>query len=158
MPTDVLIVESQETLVIVEPVEHVVVVGASQGPSGPPGPAGPGGSEVLVRAASGAIGGHRVVALTSDDTVVYASSADNTGYRVVGVSTGAAVDGADVTVQQVGLVAWPSSAFTTGLPVYLTTDGLVSHTPPATGIVRQVGIALAANKLQVAIGPAFVRG
>lgn len=158
MPSDMLIVEGQETLVIVEPVEHVIVAGASQGPAGPAGPAGAGGSEVMVRLAAGAIGGHRVMALTSDDAVVHASSADNTGYRVVGISTGAAAGGASATVQMIGVITWPSNAFTTGLPVYLTTDGLVSHTPPVTGIARQVGIALAADKLQLAIGPAFVRG
>lgn len=144
---------------VVKPVVRTTIVSSGgQGPAGAPGPTGPvgpGGSEDMVRPASGAIGGHRVIALTSDDTAVYASSADITGYRVVGVSTGAAADGADITIRQFGIVTWPTNAFTVDQPVYLTTNGLVSHTPPAVGIVRQIGVAVATNKLQVALGPSF---
>jgi hypothetical protein len=139
-----------------EDTSRVVLAGAAQGPAGPQGAVGPGGSETLTRTAGEALGGERVVALNADDEAVYASSADATALRVVGFTTAAVSSGADTTVRQFGVLSWPAANLTPDAPVYLTTNGQVSHTPPASGYIRQVGIALAADKLQVAIGPVFV--
>lgn len=144
-----------DTVVITQPLEQFVIAGAGQGPQGPRGNTGSAGGESVTRTAGEGLGGHRVVALTSANEVVYASSADVSATKVFGFTSGAVSVGEDADIKTQGVLDWPAADLTPDSPVYLTTDGQVSHTPPSSGYIRQVGIALAANKLQVAIGPVY---
>ena len=122
---------------------------------GEPGPPGAAGSELLQLTAAVALSGHRVIAQDGDGHAIYADSGDGSALVALGVSEHAAASGGPVTVRQCGALAWPAGGLTPGAPVFLGAAGQVSHLPPVTGFVRQVAVALSANRIQVGIGPAF---
>jgi hypothetical protein len=41
------------------------------------------------------------------------------------------------------------SGFTTGFPLFISTAGIPTHTPPATGMVQQIGFAVSATEIFV---------
>lgn len=152
------------TVTLAPPVPVSVVIGPAGtpvqvdviavGPTGPPGAAGaPGGSVVLV--ADGAISGHRVVAEQGDGTAAYADNTNSPDrWSPLGVTTGAAVDGDDVTVVRVGAIDEPSWSWTPLDPVYLGAAGALTQTPPtAPAFLRVVGVATSSTSMWVDVQP-----
>lgn len=121
------------------------------------GPRGPAGANVIELTAATAIGGHRVV-IAGDDGVEIASS-DNPAHagRVVGVTTGAAEQGATAFVQQTGELVELSWNWTLS-PIYLGTNGVLTQTAPAVGFSQQIGVATAPTKILINVGPAILLG
>lgn len=122
---------------------------------GDPGPPGPSGTEVLMLTAAGALSGHRVIAQDAAGNARYAEPDDASALAVIGISEHAVAAGEPLAVRQFGALVWPAAGLVAGAPLFLTAGGLVSHSPPASGYVRQVGVALDGNLVQVGIGPAF---
>jgi hypothetical protein len=122
---------------------------------GEPGPPGASGSEALQLPAAVALSGHRVIAQDGDGLAIYADGANLSALAALGFSEHAVAPGGLVTVRQFGALSWPAGGLTPGAPLFLAAAGAVSHLPPATGYVRQVAVALSANRIQVGIGPAF---
>jgi hypothetical protein len=125
---------------------------AAQGPDGPPGPAG---ATTLACTAGEDVSGNRMVTYDALSAVVYASSASASAHAVLGMTLGAALAGAAVSVQTYGKVVEPSWSWTALAPVYLGTDGALSQTPPITGYCVRLGFALDAHTLMLAIEPAL---
>jgi len=109
---------------------------------GPAGPAGAGTAEITILAGA-TLSGHRAVKELSDGTVVYASK-DTLGDRhaPIWLTLGAAASGTPVTVQTYGEVTEPSWAWTSGQPIWLGANGLLTQVIPSTGFVLQVASAL----------------
>lgn len=136
-----------------EEVVRQVVSAGSQGPRGATGAAGASGGETLTITAAAALSGHRAIALNAAGDAIYADASDSTAFRALGVSTGAAILGDPLTVRQLGAMEWPAGGLTPDVPLYLGASGALSHTPPATGYVRQIAVALDTNRIQVGLGP-----
>jgi len=122
-----------------------------QGPPGPPGPPSVIAERILItRIASGNIGGQRMVISNVDGTVSFADSSNllHLG-KVVGLTDFAALDGEEVTITREGLVEFEGFSFDPDLPVYLSTDGLLTQTPAVTGFSQIVGFAESPTKLFV---------
>lgn len=116
---------------------------------GPAGPAGPAGGEASIYTAAVILGGHRVVYLTSSATLDYADSTNPAHANlVIGITLDAAASGAPVSVQHDGLLIDPSFTFTVGM-VYVGTNGMMTQTPPTSGFLQVVGIAINATTLFV---------
>jgi hypothetical protein len=98
--------------------------------------------------AATALGGHRAVRLAADG-VRYADK-DSSAAACVGITTGAVSLGAEVTFVTAGNMEEGSWTWSLG-PVYLGADGLLTQTPPSSGVVLQVAYALSATVLNVAI-------
>lgn len=97
------------------------------------------------------LSGHRAVTKNSAGLVIYAS-AEEPGHvdGVIGVTTAAANEGAEVTFATHGeLITEGSWTWTPGGPIYLRTDGQLSQTPPSIGFVCIVGNALTAETMLV---------
>jgi len=124
---------------------------ATQGPPGPPGDA----PRIL---ASITLGGNRVIATTTGGEGVYADCTNTTAQRVVGFSTGASDAGTFCDLKRTGTISWPAGGLTPEAVLFLRENGLVSHTPPATGWLRQVGVAADAGTIHIDIGPAYWLG
>jgi len=109
---------------------------------------------LLDHPADGAISGHRAVILQADGSIAYASADDaDHADAVLGVSVNAAADGDTVTVQAAGILIEASLGLTAG-PVFVGLNGqLVSAPPPGAVFIRQVGAALAADRLLVDLRP-----
>lgn len=148
-------VVSAEQSVFTERAE-VVKQSVSIGTQGPRGPVGSSGAESVSITAAVALSGHRAIALDAAGDAIYADASDATAFRAIGVSTGAAILGNTVTVRQLGAMDWPAGGLTPGVPLYLGAAGALSHTPPVTGYVRQIAVALDTNRIQVAVGPIYV--
>ncbi|MVN86927.1 hypothetical protein GO986_09130 [Deinococcus sp. HMF7620] len=150
--------ETTEAVVIIEvetpePVTTEVDGVAGIGPAGPTGPQGPPGpsSDVVMKTALEALGGHQIVALRPGG-VQRADCGDlTTADAVLGVSTAAAASGTPVPVQRAGTLIEPSWTWTPGL-VLLGHNGLPTQTlPPDAACLLVVGVAIDAHTLLVAL-------
>lgn len=126
-----------------------VINSIETGPQGRPGPAG---ATVITYPASTAIGGHRIVVLNATEAVEYADHTTLThANKIAGMSTGAAVEGADVTIQTHGEITEISWTWALDTPVWLSTTGLMTQTPPITGFSLIIGFPISATKLFIDI-------
>lgn len=140
------------SIVVLENEPLVVVSVGEQGPAGVPGAPGPSGASVLELVAGEALSGHRVVTTNAGGAVVYASNtvlAD--ALTVLGLTIGAASNGAAVFVQVGGEIVEPSWTWAPHAPVYLAANGLLTQTPPVSPAVFSlvIGFAATATKLVV---------
>lgn len=117
----------------------VAITAGLQGPAGPPGADGDG---VITLMASGALGGHRLVAADGAGGVTYASCDDPADLpAVLGMTLHAAASGAAIALRRVGEVEESSWTWTPGLPVYLGLAGVPTQAlPPAALFGLIVGI------------------
>lgn len=145
-----------EQIVVTDTVTELLEV-AQQGPPGGPGPAGAPGGALLTGTAGAALSGHMAVAYDDSGELVYAS-ADNAehAFTLAGISTGAAILGATVTVQRNDVIDHAGWAWTPGAPVFLGLGGMLVQTPDPLGVfLKPLGIALTAQRLMLAIQPAM---
>lgn len=138
--------------VLLEQIDAVsLIVGAEQGP---PGPAGPAGDLYWSYEAAQTLSGHRAVYLMSDNRVDYASPAQKAHvYRLLGITTGAALAGATATVQARGLLIEPSWNFTPDELVYLGANGTLTQSVPTSDYLVVLGMPPAPTQLAINIQP-----
>lgn len=132
-----------------------VTTSGPRGPQGLPGEAGPPGDKLVTYPAAHAISGHRLVIVDVAGAVTYADAATLEHlHRVVGMTTGAASAGAQVTVQRYGECTEPSWSWTPDVPVYLGAAGALTQTPPARPAAQfslVVGVAMSSTTLFMAL-------
>lgn len=112
---------------------------------------GGGGATMLYGVSSQPIGGHRVVAAPLTD-IQYANS--STLFVILGITTGSADAGSQIEIAVEGEIDEPTWNWTPG-PVYVGVNGLLTQVAPSTGVVQQIGVALASTKILIRIGPAI---
>lgn len=149
---DVTISRAVDVKVVPRAVDVVTV-----GPQRPAGGASAADGErlIVVEEAGTAIGGHRIVA--KDGGVLrYASNdiADDDSLAL-GLSLNAAVLGDDVSVLTEGQVKHTGWTWTPGQPVFLSTNGNMTQTPPTSPALFSltIGQALEADVLNIRIEP-----
>ncbi len=149
--SETIVIESPDELIVNQLVTSVIVLTA--GEQGPPGPSFDGTMiNKLSMPAQGALSGHRVMRGTGDGHVQYASSADVLDAPVVlGISTGAAADGAPISVQYAGEMIEPSWSWTPGLPIFCGVGGVLTQVNPSTGFSLVVGVASTPTVIVVGI-------
>lgn len=117
-----------------------------------------GAASAIALVAGEALGGHRAVYVASDGSARHASaSLPAQAVALAGITTGAAALGETASVQTAGRIVEPSWTWTPG-PVYLGESGLLTQTPPTTGAVKEIGVALAATELLIRIQLEIARG
>lgn len=77
---------------------------------------------------------------------------------VYGVSTSSAQAGVAVSVQSTGELADASWNWTPGQVVFAYTGGTLSQTPPVSGLLRAIGVALSPTRLLIQIAPSIALG
>jgi hypothetical protein len=139
----------QATILVQQPPQAAITTAATQGPPGPPGPPGSGGPQTVVLQAAIALGGHRIVCVDSAGQAIYPDRSNPAhADAVVGITTGAASAGADVTVQTTGEMIESSWSWSPG-PIWVGDNGLLTQTSPTSGWVQMIAIALSATKIVV---------
>lgn len=119
------------------------------------GPAGP-STTTLSKTAGETLSGHRVVIVGDDGLIYYADKGvDAHKHKVLGITTGAANSGATATIHSYGAITEPSWIWTMGLPVWLSTQGQLTQTPPTSGFILEIGFPLSATTLFVDIDKAI---
>lgn len=149
---NVLQVTENQTTVEVSS-EIISVIEEAAGPIGPQGIQGEPGEFTLADYVAGeAIGGQRAVMLHSDDKLYYADQSNPTHFnRVLGITTGAVASGATPTVRCAGKMTEPTWAWDLDKFLYLSTNGLLTQTPPSSGFLLQLGWPLSATSIMVDI-------
>ena len=116
-----------------------------RGADGAPGVAG---GVVVLCTAGEALGGHRVVVLNASAEAVYASNAvPEHLHKVLGMTTGAVILGAEATVQTGGEMVEPTWAWALDAPIFLGVDGLLTQIPPASGFMLVVAFPVTATQI-----------
>jgi len=141
--------------VVADTVDTVIEILSTEtlpGPEGIAGPTGPAGATVLTYTAGVNLSGHRMVVLDDSALVIYADITVAAHVsKVVGMTTGAAMAGADATIQTGGELIEPSWSWTLNIPIWLSTDGLLTQVAPVSGFSLIVGFPITATKIFISI-------
>lgn len=126
------------------------------GLQGVPGPAGLPADATLTRPAARVLGGHRAVLVTDAGTFDTAS-ASTLARLPIGITTGAAVQGEEVSAQVFGVLAEPGWQWQPGGDVFLGEDGALTQSPSGTAALLVLGRALSATELFIDIDLPLMR-
>lgn len=130
---------------------HVVAQG-QQGPPGAQGPPGPAGASVTSYVAGETLGGNRAVKANVSGQAVYATNTDAASQHLLGVTTGAAVFGDNVSVQRSGVMVEPSWSWSPNQPVFLGANGVLTQTYP-TGALLSIIVGFALTPTSIHLSP-----
>jgi hypothetical protein len=151
--TEVVEVDITGEVVEIHDDQADVVEVAEQGPAGPAG--ADAADQPIIMTAAETLGGHRA-ACASAAGAVYADPDDPDRADAIGITTGAADLGATVTLQTGGDMVEPSWSWSPG-PIYVGPAGTLTQTPPASGTLMQIGVAIAATRVLVDVRSPIVR-
>lgn len=112
-------------------------------------------NDLTVGIAAEALGGHRAVYRSAAGFRYAGSDQPTTADAVVGITTGSATPGGEVTVRTDGVMIEPSWTWTPEEPVFLGLNGLITQTAPATGVVVELGVALTTTSILVRVQKAI---
>lgn len=119
---------------------------------GPAGPPGQPGASYLAYVADGALGGRRVVRATAAGKVGYVDPSDSAqAHAAIGLTMGAAADGAPINVQFLGEMSEPGWDWVVNQPIFAGANGIPTQTPPATGFQAAIGVATSATSMVIQI-------
>lgn len=99
----------------------------------------------------------RAITTNSSGEAIYADASSITTSHVLGISRAAALSGANVPVCTDGVLSDALWSWTPG-PVYLGTNGQLTQTPPSSGVLVPVGIAVDSTTLNVQIHEPLILG
>jgi hypothetical protein len=88
----------------------------------------------------------------------YADSTDvSTVGLLLGITQGAAIAGGWVSVVSIGILNG-LAGLTPFMPIYLSTVGNITQTPPTTGYIQRLGVAIASDTIYINISPSIIFG
>lgn len=91
--------------------------------------------------------------LGTDGKVYHADSATTSTRNIVGIATQSVLMGASIVVRHQHTLSDALWSWTVGSPVYVGAGGSLTQTPPATGYIAHVGIAITPTSIFVDIQP-----
>lgn len=139
-----------------QPATAVIRGPGLQGPPGPPGASGD--ATTIARTAAIALSGHRAVATNADGDFVYADK-DTAAHAscTIGITTGAASQGASASAIALGPLTENSWNWTPQQLIFLGSNGVLTQSAPTTGFVLVLGKAVSPTTVFVQIQSAFIR-
>lgn len=128
------------------------VVGPA-GPQGPPGASGtPGTSLVVTKTAGETISAGKAVYLDTATVVKLSDHSVVARQKCIGVAKTAATVGNSIEVITDGIFTDAIfSGFTLNEPVWVGLNGVLTQTPPTSGVLLEAGYYLGENKIEVEI-------
>lgn len=116
---------------------------------GPPGPQGPAGGSVVTVQAGENLNAGRVVVVIDGEAFHFQPADDHHQGGAFGITTSSALSGADVTVQRFGEVT--DSAYSGLLDgvCWVTTNGQITSTFPASGNRQKAGFKTNTNTVSI---------
>lgn len=119
-------------------------------------------SDTATYTAGANLSGHRAVILGPGRQAFLADPTDPVHLgRTVGVTTGAAADGDNITVRRFGVMVEPSWSWNADLPIYVGPNGQLTQTPLAAGdgaaFVQRIGYATSPTSIVVDLSPDPIR-
>ena len=144
-----VIVEGNDKQVVdvVSPIVEFIQIDVME--TGPQGRPGMDTIDLLLEAAT-PIGGQRFIATDEQGKAVYADNL--TRYKtVLGISTGAVIQGAVVTIKPFGRLEDPSWNWNPGKRLFLGINGLIVQDVPETGAIVSLGHVAGADAIFITI-------
>ena len=141
---DTIVQNVNPTTVVQEAEEATIVAGLVQGMSGPPGQDY---THVNILAGEN-VNGHRSINILGNMS--------NTPF--LGISTGSAMVGNLLQVQQTGYLTHSGWSWTTGNPIYALDDGTLTQAFPLSGNLVIVGYGVTPTKMFIKQEPAILLG
>jgi hypothetical protein len=102
------------------------------------------------------VSGERVVRLTANGTVEYASNEPGGYQNSAGLTKHSAIEGQPVQIASFGDYEFNGWNWTPLLPIFLGVDGFITQTPPTSGVSLQVATAISATKIFIKIGEPII--
>ena len=154
IPAVTLTNDSQELLIhttalpiaITEP-ESAAAIELANFFRGPPGD--PGTTATITLTAATIIPGHRAIMIDANGNAALADATSPT-FVFAGISTTGANAGGLVNVAQSGLIEEPTWNFTPLAPIFVGSNGLLTQTPPSSGVSQIVAVARTATSIMIA--------
>lgn len=144
MSKSIVIEYKNYTLLIRRPDIRIDLRVGTQGPPGPPG--APGGQSIQMIAGQNLSAGRAVVSI--GNLVYYFQPSDLTLARgIVGVTKTAALSGELVYIQISGEFSDPGLSLTPDQGVFVAANGVLTTTPPTSGLVLLAGLSLTPTNL-----------
>lgn len=141
-----------------EYIENLSLSGGTgpQGPQGPPGPAGPSGtpgtSLVVTKTAGETISAGKAVYLDTATVVKLADHSVVARQKCIGVAKTAATIGNPIEIIVDGAFEDAIfSGFTINEPIWVGLSGVLTQTPPTSGVLLEAGYYLGENKIEIEI-------
>jgi hypothetical protein len=157
-PMPAVILDSPPPTVVTDQPRPVVILD-NTGAIGPQGPPGDAGGLTVTYDAQVPLSGHFAVKIVAGSDVNYPDNTVPTdGDLIIGITTGAASQGAPATVQVAGTITEPSWNWALG-GVYVAQGGALTQNPPqapTAAWIKQIGIALAPTVLLVQLRPSII--
>ena len=144
---------SVEVLTTIDPAP-VVIESIMIGPQGIPGPRGATGASTnsVVYTAGQILSGHHMVVLDSNGKAIYADrTIPEHANKVIGMTTGAAMQDADADIQMIGELIEPSWSWILDTPIWLSVNGLLTQVVPTSGFSLIIGFPVSTTKLFIDI-------
>lgn len=107
----------------------------------------------LHKTAGTALSGHKAVCVKSDGKAYYADTSDSSTQGVLGISTGAAVLNALVSIQTQGELQHNGWDWAISEPVFVGANGGLTQSVIGTAYIQCVGMATASNTINIDIHP-----
>lgn len=109
-----------------------------------------GGEIISLCPAGQPLSGQRVVIIGTDEKVYYADCTNLTHLnRVLGITTGAVIQGEFPSARIAGQMSEPTWNWDLDKFLYLSTNGNLTQTPPASGFLLQMGWPISATSIMV---------
>ncbi|QIL81783.1 hypothetical protein G7047_19075 [Diaphorobacter sp. HDW4A] len=126
---------------------HADMANVIAGPKGDPGDGG--GVQSIALPAGEALGGHRVV--FARDGFAFHASRDDVFHAnaVLGITTGSASAGSAANVQTAGVIVESSWAWLASKPIFLGLNGVLTQSPPTTGVSLVIGVPTASDSMLI---------
>lgn len=142
---------------VLAPIQGLQPITAAALVTGPQGPAGDTteGDQILSLSAMAPVSGHRVVRGVNGSVVICSIANPDDADTAIGITEGAALAGAPVSVRYGGPMTDTTWAWVEG-PVFAGPDGLLTQIPPRAAFEQRVGTAISPTQIVVEIEPAFI--
>lgn len=166
---------SDENLTIIITQDQIIPVVVSQDPilpvvvnigergipgdQGLQGEKGDPGSTLIYANAGQILSGHRAAVIESDGKAYYADQTNTAhAWIIAGITTGAAIQDEQATIQGAGLMEEPTWDWDAGLPVFISGDGYLTQTCPNTGFIVSIGTAVSQMSILINISQPIIAG
>ena len=131
------------------PTIDIEIGGSVPGATGPQGPPGPAGGSAVTYPAGEAISPARLLILEGGQAFHFQpSNVDHQG-RAYGISTAAAIIGANVTIQIGGEITNAAFTFAADSMLYCYNNGVIVDTDPNLALVQLEGVSSGANTMRI---------
>ena len=107
-------------------------------------------SEIVYKAGE-YLSGHRAIKIENNKAYYASNEIFSDKYKVIGISKGASIINEDCIITTYGEMSEPSWNWIEGLPIYLSSNGLLTQTVPVSNYILQIATVISSTKIFINI-------